>query len=112
MEHNDNPEITSLMKHFFKLTLNMSCHGAGLEKSVFWKRMRCGIVTSAVENVTDVYLDLQRSKHYRHDTDCTSTMRLRQNHDRRHTRTINQNHDRRHTRTINQNHDTDVTLEQ
>ena len=63
MQYNDNPKIPSLIKHFFKLTLKRSCHGASLEKSVLGKFMRGSIVKSVVENGADVCREC-----YLHDT--------------------------------------------
>jgi len=52
MQCNDNPERTTLMTHFFKLTLNRSCRSASLEKYIFGKCTRDRVLTSVVEHVT------------------------------------------------------------
>ena len=50
--------------------------GAGLEKAVFGKCMRCRIVMSVVENVADICQDCQRSQCYLHNAaqDYAKTM--------------------------------------
>jgi len=68
MQYNNNPEITSLLKHF-KIYITQDwwemCRGVGLEKSIFGKCMRGRIVTSVMENVSDICHDRQ---HYLLDT--------------------------------------------